>query len=146
MEITLKDAQQILEEMLKYASETKPGRPSSFALVDACGTLISFARMDGGSSLTARVSINKAYTAIDWKRDTKEIQEVFFTGESQRDVAWFGEPRYAPIPGGVLLKGKDGTIVGAVGSSGRTADEDEELVQVGAKTYQQILKNKGVQK
>jgi glc operon protein GlcG len=146
MGITLKEAQEIIESMLKFASETKPGRPSSFAVVDGCGALISFARMDGASPLTARMAINKAYTAIDWRRDTKDIREIFFTGESKRDVAWFGEPRHAPIPGGVLLRAEDGTIVGALGSSGRTAEEDEEVVQVGAKAYQEILKNKEVQK
>jgi len=143
MGITLEEAQKIVDAMLKFASEEKPGRPSSFAVVDGCGVLASFARMDGGSPLGARVSVNKAYTAIDWKRDTKSIREIFFTGESKRDVAWFGEPRHAPIPGGVLLKDNDGTIVGAVGTSGRTADEDEELAQIGAKAYQDILKNKG---
>ena len=143
MGITLKEAQKIVDAMLKFASEDKPGRPSSFAVVDGCGVLISFARMDGGSSLGARVSVNKAYTAIDWRRDTKDVRKIFFTGDTKRDVAWFGEPRHAPIPGGVLLKAKDGAIVGAVGTSGRTADEDEELAQIGAKAYQDILKHTG---
>ena len=140
MGITLEEAKKITEAMLKFASEIKPGRPSSFAVVDEAGVLVCFVRMDGGSSLGARVSVNKAYTAIDWKRDTKDIQKIFFSGEAKRDVAWFGEPRHAPIPGGVLLKATNGNIVGAVGTSGRTADEDEELAQVGVTTYQDILK------
>jgi glc operon protein GlcG len=140
MGITLKQAKEIIEAMLRFASETKPGRPMSVAVVDEAGVLVSFARMDGASSLTARVSFNKAYTAIDWRRDTKEIQELFFTGDKKRDVAWFGEPRHAPIPGGVLLKDKDGTLVGAVGTSGRTADEDEELARFGSKAYREIFR------
>jgi glc operon protein GlcG len=138
MGITLKQAKEIIEEMLKYASEKKPGRPSSFAIVDGAGILISFARMDGASPLTARMAVNKAYTAIDWKRDTKEIKEIFFTGEKKRDVAWFGDLRHAPIPGGVLLKEKEGTIAGAVGTSGRTAEEDEELARVGEKEWNKL--------
>ena len=55
---------------------------------------------------------------------------------------WFGESRNTPIPGGVLLKADDGTIVGALGSSGHTTDEDEEVVQIGIKAYQEILKRK----
>ena len=135
MEMTLLAGKEILEAMFKFASETKPGRASSFAVVDRAGVLVAFMRMDGAAPLTARMAINKAYTAIDWGRDTKVVRETFFTGEAKRDVAWFGEPRHAPIPGGVLLKAKEGTIVGAVGSSGRTADEDEELAQVGAKAW-----------
>lgn len=138
MGIKLREAKELLEVMLKFASETKPGRPSSFAVVDAAGVLIAFVRMDGASPLTTRMAINKAYTAIDWGRDTREVREVFFTGEAKRDIAWFGEPRHAPIPGGVLLRTKEHTIVGAVGSSGRTAEEDEELAQVGAKAWNEL--------
>lgn len=142
MGIKLEEGNKLIEEMLKFASDIKPGRPSSLAVVDESGALVSFARMNGASPLTARVSVNKAFTAIDWRRDTKNIQEVFFTGGKKRDIAWFGEPRHAPIPGGVLLKNTDGTIVGAVGTSGRTADEDEELAQAGFKAYKNILKGK----
>ena len=142
MEITLGEAKEILEVMLKFSTETKPGRPFSFAVLDAAGILVGFYRMDGASRLTARMAFNKAYTAIDWKKNTKEIRETFFSGEEKRDVVWFGEPRHAPIPGGVLLKTPDDTIVGALGSSGRKAEEDEEVVQVGARAFQDILKRK----
>jgi glc operon protein GlcG len=140
MGITLQAAKEILEAMVKFASETKPGRPSSFAVVDRAGVLIAFMRMDGASPLTTRMAINKGYTAIDWGRDTKAVRETFFTGEAKRDVAWFGDPRHAPIPGGVLLRIKDNSIVGAVGSSGRTAEEDEELAQVGAKVWSNVYR------
>ena len=146
MSIKLQDAKDIIEAMLKYASVTKVGRAMAFAIVDSAGALVCFSRMDGASALNSRMAINKAYTAIDWKRDTKEIREKLFTGEGKRDVAWFGEPRLAPIPGGVLLNIGDGTIVGAIGTSGRIADEpggDEELAQVGKRAFQEILKRKG---
>jgi uncharacterized protein GlcG (DUF336 family) len=80
--------------------------------------------------------------------DTKAIRGRLFAGKGplatdiNRDMAWFGDPNAAPIPGGVLLREEDGTIVGAVGTSGRTAEEDEELAQIGAKVYQDILKQK----
>jgi glc operon protein GlcG len=138
MGMTLQAAKEILEEMFKFASETKPGRPMSFAVVDGAGVLIAFIRMDGAPPLSCRMAINKAYTAIDWVRDTKEIRELFFTGETKRDIAWFGEPRHAPSPGGVLLRAKEHTIVGAVGTSGRTGDEDEELARVGAEAWSKV--------
>ena len=143
MEINLEEAKGISDVMFKFVSETKPGRPMSFAVVDGAGAIICCHRMDGASPLTVRMAINKAYTAIDWRRDTKEIQEIFFTGDTKRDVAWFGEPRHAPIPGGVLLKAEDDSIVGAIGTSGRKAEEDEELARVGAKAYGEILKRGG---
>jgi len=138
MRITLQQAKEIVEEVIRFATETKPGRPSSFAVVDGAGIPICFARMDGAPSLTARMAVNKAYTAIDWGRDTKEVREIFFTGEKKRDVAWFGDPRHAPIPGGVLLKTKDGTVVGAIGTSGRTPEEDEELARFGESQWKKL--------
>jgi len=117
---------------LEAARETKPGRPSSVAVVDNAGVLICFSRMDGASPITARMAVNKAYTAIQWQRDTREVQNMMKEG---RDISWFGDPdRQAPVPGGVLIKLSDGSIAGAVGTSGRKADEDEELALVGAST------------
>ena len=143
MEITLEEAKEVLEAMVKFSTETKPGRPFSLAVLDSAGVLVGFYRMNGASPLTGRMAVNKAFTAIDWRRDTREIREAFFSGEQKRDVVWFGEPRHAPIPGAVLLKTEDGAIIGALGSSGRKAEEDEEVVQVGARAYQAILKRKG---
>jgi uncharacterized protein GlcG (DUF336 family) len=153
MGITLKEAREICEAMVTFVAEetfvsrTEPGVPFSVAVVDAAGVLVSLDRMDGAAPLTARVAVNKAATAIDWRMDTKAIRERLFTGPSpldikniNRDMAWFGDPNAAPIPGGVLIRKTDGTIVGAIGSSGGTAEADEELARVGEKAYQDILK------
>jgi len=154
MEITLKEVRKIIERMVRFVSEDKfvtlkePGRPFSIAVVDAAGVLVSLDRMDGSAPLTVRVAINKAFTAIDWRLDTKVIRERLFAGggplptDTNRDMAWFGEPRNAPIPGGVLLRDETGIIVGAIGTSGRTAEEDEELARVGKEAYGEILKRK----
>jgi len=155
MGITLKEAREICEAMVAFVTEerfvslTEPRVPFSVAVVDAAGVLISLDRMDGTAPLTARVAVNKATTAIDWRMDTKAIRERLFTGPTpldikniNRDMAWFGDPNAAPIPGGVLLREADGTISGAIGTSGGTAEADEELARVGEKAYQDILKNK----
>jgi len=140
MGISLEHAQTVLGAMLQFASETKPGLPSSMAVVDAAANLVCFKRMDGAPPLTIRMALNKAYTAIDWGINTIDVLRMFFSGENARDVAWFGDKRHAPIPGGVLLRSEDGTIVGAVGTSGRTGQEDEELARVGEMAYQSVLK------
>jgi glc operon protein GlcG len=154
MAITLKEAREICEAMVTYVTEDRfvslkePGVPFSVAVVDAAGALVSLDRMDGSPPLTARVAVNKATTAIDWRMDTKAIRERLFAGKGplaadiNRDMAWFGDPNAAPIPGGVLLRELNGTIAGAVGTSGRTAEEDEELARIGARVYQDILKQK----
>lgn len=142
MRLMLQDARKILEAMLNYESKMKPGKPSSFAVVDRAGVPIHIVRMDMASPLTARVCVNKAFSATYTRRDTKESFDNYYTGESKRDIAWYGESRYTPIPGGVLLKDEEGEILGAVGTSGRTMDEDLELAQVGLKCWQKIIKRK----
>jgi glc operon protein GlcG len=135
--LDLEEARKIVDTVVEAARTTKPpNRPMSVAVVDNAGVLISFARMDGASPNTARMAINKAYTAIYWKRETAEMQDWIKDG---RDISWFGDPyRNAPIPGGILIKSSDGCIVGAVGTSGRAAMGpmgDEELARIGASAF-----------
>lgn len=109
------------------------GRPISVAVVDPSGDLIYFARMDGASRNSIHVAQNKAYTAARWGSDTQDVYAGLEKWDF--DIAYFGDPRYAPIPGGVLIKSSDGSIVGAVGISGRLKEEtpeDEELARLGA--------------
>ena len=120
----------------KVAFSTDKGFKMSVAVVDATDTLVSFARMDDASPLTARVSVNKAHTALDSRRDTKDIIEGLKI--NQKDPYHFlrwGNPRFSPILGGVLVKSKDGAIVGAVGTSGAVATMDEEVARAGAAAY-----------
>ena len=82
------------------------------------------------------MSLNKAYTAARLTRDTLELKQILDKGE---DIAWFGDARYTPIPGGVAIKAKDGSTLGAIGISGRPVMAprgDEELARIGAKAVQ----------
>jgi uncharacterized protein GlcG (DUF336 family) len=130
--IRMDEAHKIVEAMLKEAMKD-PERPMAFAVVDTSGTLVYFARMDGGSGMNSRMAINKAYTCIDTRRDTLESENIL--KKTGRDIAVFGELRYAALQGGVCIRSEDGSIVGAVGTSGRWASEDEELARIGAKAY-----------
>jgi uncharacterized protein GlcG (DUF336 family) len=150
--ISYDDAREVLEAMLKYCTEAKPGRGMALAVVDAAGIPVTIARMDGASPNNLQSAINKAYTAIDWRRDTRTIGEFFSNPDffdpnwpefqKHPDINWHGNLRHCPIPGGVLLTDA-GTIVGAVGTSGRLAHipgGDEDIAQVGARAYQDILR------
>jgi glc operon protein GlcG len=133
----LEEARKIAETVLEATVNTMPpGRPMVVAVVDPHGDLIYFTRMDGTVALQVNMAINKAYTAARLRRDTVELQKILKEGE---DIAWFGDVRHTPIPGGVLIKAKDGSILGAVGTSGRPAMGpmgDEELARIGARSIQ----------
>jgi len=108
------------------------------AVVDSGGELVYFARMDGAIPLNARMAVNKAYTATKWRQNTKAIKDRLFDmglGDDRRDIAWFGDSRYTAVWGGILLTDADGTVLGAVGESGGTPAQDEELGQIGAQAF-----------
>ena len=132
----LAEAQLVVETILQAAA----ARNLRFAaaVVDSGGELIFMARNDGATPLNARMCINKAYTAVKWRRDTKTLKERLFDislGDDRRDIAWFGDPRFTPVWGGILLRAEDGTVLGALGESGGSPAQDEELGQLGAKAF-----------
>jgi uncharacterized protein GlcG (DUF336 family) len=132
----LQEARAIVNAMLDEAQ--KRALTFSAAVVDMGGDLIHLSRMDGASALNARMSYNKAYTAAKWRRDTKALKERLFDmslGDERREVSWFCDPLYTPIWGGIVLWSKDGTMLGALGESGGTYQQDEEIGQLGAKVF-----------
>ena len=132
----LEEARAIVDAMLKAASER--GLKFAAAVVDAGGDLIHLSRMNGASALNARMSYNKAYTATKWQRDTRVIKERLFDmslGDERREITWFCDPLYTPVWGGIVLRSTDGTMLGALGESGGTYQEDEEIGRLGAKVF-----------
>jgi len=132
----LGEARAIVDAMLKAASER--GLKFAAAVVDAGGDLVHLSRMDGASALNARMSYNKAYTATKWQRDTRVIKERLFDmslGDERREIAWFCDPLYTPVWGGIVLRARDGTMLGALGESGGTYQEDEEIGRLGAEVF-----------
>ena len=120
--------------MIEYSE--KKGLNMSVAVVDATDTLVSFARMDNAVPLTTRVCLYKAHTVLEMRRDTAEIVEMLKT--NQKDPFHFlrwGDSKFSPILGGVLLKSNDDAIVGAIGCSGSVATVDEEVARVGGRAY-----------
>jgi len=129
------EAEKAVKAVLEEAS--KGGRPMSAAVVDAFGNLVSFARMDGAGPLTARMSVNKAYTAASYGMDTRML--FGWLRDADKDIAWYDDQRYTAVIGGCVIRTKDGIPVGAIGTSGRTQEEDEELAKVGVKAIQEDL-------
>ena len=133
--ITLAEARKVAESALEAVGG---GLPVSVAILDNAGVLVYFSRMDGATPNSAMMSQNKAYTAIQWRRDTKVVNALM--KETEVDRTFFGDPRYAPLEGGVLLRSSDGAIVGAIGISGRLPQEppaDDDIAQAAAKMYRE---------
>ena len=97
------------------------------AVLDDGGHLKAFKREDGpGAALRPHVAYGKAYGAVGMGRSTRMLSGLA-EERPQFAAALVGvsDGRFVPVPGGVLIKDGDGEIIGSVGVSGDTSDNDE---------------------
>lgn len=99
------------------------------AVVDTAGHLVYFEKMDGTQIGSVTVAIDKARSAALFKRPTKAFQDTLAAGGDGLRV--LGIHGAVPIEGGVPLS-IDGKIVGAIGVSGGTAQQDGQCANAGA--------------
>jgi len=101
------------------------------AVVDTGGNLVYFEKMDGTQTGSVRVAISKGRSAVLFKRPTKAFQDMLATGgEGLRVLRLEGA---VPVEGGLPLL-MDGKIVGAIGISGGTSQQDGVVAKAGADT------------
>jgi glc operon protein GlcG len=99
------------------------------AIVDPAGDLVYFEKLDGTQAASVNIAIDKARSAARFKRPTKALQDVLAAGgEGLRLLALQGA---VPVEGGLPLL-MDGKIVGAIGVSGGTSQQDGQCAKAGA--------------
>ena len=122
--LTLKQAQTIIDAALKKGRE-KNMKPLSVAVLDARGCLVAYA-MEGGGLLRESIAQCKAWGALGMGRSSRVLEQL---GKDRphfmNAVVAASGGRVVPVPGGVLFKDKAGEVMGAVGISGDTSDNDE---------------------
>jgi len=103
----------------------------NIAIVDAGGNLKGFARMDGAWLGSIDIAIKKAKTARFFDMPTGEIGKLSQPGQPlyQIEVSNGG---LISFPGGVPIKDSDGTVIGAIGVSGSTVENDHAVATAGA--------------
>lgn len=101
------------------------------AVVDTGGVLVYYEKMDNTQIGSADLAIDKARTAVRFKRPSKAFQDLVAGGGSGLRI--LGLPGAVPIEGGIPLI-MDGQIVGAIGVSGDSSDHDGICAQAGAGT------------
>lgn len=111
--------------------------PLTVVVLDDAGHLVAAQRQDGASMFRFDIALGKAWGVVAMGVASREIAELargnpnFFTA-----LAATGKGRFLPQPGAVPVRGPAGQVLGAVGASGGTGDQDEEccsfaLTQVG---------------
>ena len=121
------ESMQMVRAVQARLDERRQG--AAVAVVDAHGELLAFLRTDGCRLSCITVAINKAYTAAREQAESKKL------GDDARERGFpltnFGELRYVTWGGGVPVR-SGGEVVGAVGVSGLSEEEDIELAAMAA--------------
>lgn len=130
-DLSLATARTILDAALAFAAE-KSLKPLAIAVLDARGCVKASAAQDGTSLMRAEVAHGKAYGAIALGIGSRAIferaqQQAFFISA----VNTLAQGRIVPVPGGVLFKDASGALLGAIGISGDTSDNDEACCMAG---------------
>lgn len=111
------------QAMARAAQEFK--RPICVTVCDATGLLVAFVRMEGSPVRSVAISQGKAYSAARMGVTTQAVLERLHREGIQ--IGYFCDPALTALPGGSPLKDKDGTLRGAIGVSGLTSAEDQQV-------------------
>ena len=128
MNITLKEAEAIVAAAQKKAAEINT--KMDICVVDSGANLVAFARMDGAWIGSVDISIKKARTAAWFMMDTQDLSPLVQPGQSLYQIEQ-SNGGLITFPGGVALK-RDGEVIGAVGVSGSTVEDDHAVATAGA--------------
>jgi uncharacterized protein GlcG (DUF336 family) len=125
MTLTLDHARGIITAALKKSGELGL-KPLTVAVLDAGGAIVALERSDGSSRMRPDIARGKANGAIALGIGSRAIfkraQEQPFFVQAMNALA---DGVLVPVPGGVLIRDEKGGIVGAVGITGDTSDNDE---------------------
>ena len=130
-ELTLDVARKILDAALAKAVEKKL-KPLVITVLDVRGAVKVTAAQDGTSLMRAEIAHGKAYGALSLGMGSRAIfkraqEQAYFIGAVNALV----QGALVPVPGGVLIQDSSGGLLGAVGISGDTSDNDEACAVAG---------------
>ena len=120
-DMSLKHAKAVVAAARAKAEEI--GAKMNIAVVDAGANLKAFARMDGAWLGSIDIAIRKARTARFFDMNTGELGKLSQPGESLFGIE-HSNGGLITFPGGVPIRNQDGTVIGAIGVSGSTVEND----------------------
>lgn len=131
--ISLLEAKQIIGAAERKAEEL--GQPMNIAIVDLGGNLIAQVRMDGAWIGSIDIAINKAFTARAFDIATKDLSEQSQPGKQFYGIQESNHGRIMIFAGGIPLK-RQGKVVGAIGVSGGSGEQDHAVAEAGVKEFE----------
>jgi glc operon protein GlcG len=132
--LTLAIAKQIAMASEKEA--LKNGWMMFITIIDDGGTVVYLERVDDAQIGSYEVSIEKAQTALKFRRPTKAFEDLVNSGRP----AIIKLPGALPIEGGIPLMA-DGKVIGAIGVSGGSSQQDAQVAQAGVAVLEALVKS-----
>jgi uncharacterized protein GlcG (DUF336 family) len=130
--ITLERAQSVIAAGIAKAKEI--GQPMNIAVVDAGANLTAFTRMDGAWLGSIDIAVNKAFTSRAFDITTRDLGSNSQPGNQFYGIHASNHGRVMIFAGGVPLKA-NGQVVGAVGVSGGSGEQDQAVADAAAAVF-----------
>ncbi len=132
MSMSLADARRVIAAAEEKAVEI--GQPMNIDVADEGGNLVSHVRMDGAWIGSIDISQKKAYTSRAFDIATKDLADHSQSGQQFFGIHASNGGKIMIFAGGIPLK-KDGNVVGAVGVSGGSGEQDHTVAEAGAAAF-----------
>jgi uncharacterized protein GlcG (DUF336 family) len=131
--ITLEDARRMIAAAESKATEI--GQPMNIAIADGGGNLVAHVRMDNAWIGSIDISIKKAYTSRAFNIATKDLAAHCQSGDQFFGIHASNGGRVMIFAGGIPLK-RNGEVVGAIGVSGGSGEQDHVVAEAGAAAFE----------
>lgn len=130
--VTLEEAQRIIQAAMDKAREI--GQPMNVAVVDNGRELKAFSRMEDAWLGSINIAIDKAFTSASFLMPTQDLADMTQPGQPLYGLETTNGGRVINFAGGIpLMRGDD--VAGAVGVSGGTVDQDQEVAEAGVAAF-----------
>ncbi|MBR2948634.1 MAG: heme-binding protein [Lachnospiraceae bacterium] len=136
MTMTLDKAVKLIEKVEEKAAEWDMRIVA--AVSDASGRPVAIHCMDGAYMGSFDVALNKTFTSIAFQMSTADLGKLAGPGESLYGIQFTNEGKIVIFGGGEVLK-KDGVIIGALGVSGGSAQQDSDLAAYGKSIFEEVI-------
>jgi uncharacterized protein GlcG (DUF336 family) len=130
--VTLDTARQVIKSARRAAEAI--GVPMNIAVVDEGNNLVAFERMDGAWLGSIDIAQGKAYTARAFDMSTKDLAPLCQPGQPLFGIQASNDGHLIVFAGGIPLE-RDGDVVGAIGVSGGSVEQDQEVAEAGAEAF-----------
>lgn len=130
--VNLADARRVIAAAEKKAQEI--GQPMNIAVADEGGNIVAHVRMDGAWIGSIDISMKKAYTSRAFDITTRDLATHSQSGGPFFGIHVSNDCRIMIFAGGIPLK-RDGKVVGAIGVSGGSGEQDHAVAEAGAAAF-----------